>query len=73
MAFVTATTMTAGYQLINRWRLTMLPYEEKAMAGVLNIAFSAFIITSVLTLLLIAASNWLAALRFGPTRKEPVA
>jgi carbon starvation protein len=72
MAFVTATTMTAGYQLIHRWSVTLVPNQETALKGVLNIAFSAFIITSVLTLLLIAASNWLAALRFGPARKEPV-
>jgi carbon starvation protein len=73
MAFVTATTMTAGYQLIDRWSVNLLPYKETALQGVLNIAFSAFIIISVVTLLLIAASNWLATLRFGPTRKEPVA
>jgi carbon starvation protein len=73
MAFVTATTMTAGYQLIRLWSNNMLPYKETALTGVLNIAFSAFIIISVVTLLLIAASNWLVTLRFGPTRKEPVA
>jgi carbon starvation protein len=73
MAFVTATTMTAGYQLIHRWAVTLVPYSDTALKGVLNIAFSVFIIVSVLTLLLIAASNWLAALRFGPARKEPVA
>jgi carbon starvation protein len=72
MAFVTATTMTAGYQLIDLWLATLVPKQETALKGVLNIAFSAFIIISVLTLLLIAASNWLAALRFGPARKEPV-
>jgi carbon starvation protein len=73
MAFVTTTTMTAGYQLITTWSTTLLPHAETAFKGVLNIFFALFIIVSVCTLLLIAASNWLTALRFGPRRKEPVA
>jgi carbon starvation protein len=73
MLFVTATTMTAGYQLIHRWSVTMLPYKATALTGILNIACSVFIIASVCTLLVIAASNWLTALRFGTACKEPVA
>jgi len=72
MAFVTTTTMTAGYQLVSIWSVELLPHKDTAITGVLNIGFALFIIISVLTLLLIAASNWLAALRFGPARKEPV-
>jgi carbon starvation protein len=72
MAFVTATTMTAGYQLIDFWSVALLPNPATAAMGVLNIAFSVFIITSVITLLLIAASNWLTTLRFGPTGKNAV-
>jgi hypothetical protein len=61
MAFVTATTMTAGKQLITGRFSLMLKDEATRLQGVLNIAFTVFVIASVLTLLIMTLSRWLVS------------
>ena len=83
MCFVTATTMTAGYQLINSWTKpiraplfdTRLPFpgSDVIVKNLLNTGFSIFIMFCVVALLLIAAGRWLAVMRARGLRKEPVA
>jgi carbon starvation protein len=73
MLFVTATTMTAGGILVGRSFPAMIERGE-VVKGVLNIAVTIFVITCVLTLLLLAVSRWLAVFRgVIPVRPDPVA
>jgi carbon starvation protein len=58
MLFVTATTMTAGSQLITE-RFPALIRQGDVVKGYLNIGFSAFIILAVLALLFMAAVHWI--------------
>jgi carbon starvation protein len=69
MLFVTATTLTAGSQLIARWysgitalsdHWTGSPEQTQMLVkNWLNVGFSLLIILSVLTLLFIASARWL--------------
>lgn len=63
MAFVTSTTMTAGYQL-GRQFMDMINtgHGEQVQKGVLNLSLMLFVIISVSLLLLIAVSRWVAVL-----------
>jgi carbon starvation protein len=73
MLFVTATTMTAGAEMIG------IQFPERIRAGdvatgVLNIALTVFVITTVGALLLMAAARWIAvAGGLTPAREEAVA
>jgi carbon starvation protein len=67
MLFVTATTMTAGYQMI-RYQFPAIIQAGKAAAdatkqatGYLSIALTIFVMASVGSLLLMALSRWLTA------------
>jgi carbon starvation protein len=61
MLFVTATTMTAGSQLVGIQFPAMIQMGS-VFAGTLNIALTIFVITCVGMLLLLSASRWLAVL-----------
>ena len=61
MLFVTATTMTAGVQMVGQF-IGMLKHEATALRGALNLAMTLFVMVSVGLLLLIAASRWIAVL-----------
>jgi carbon starvation protein len=63
MVFVTSTTMTAGYQLIHGQFLPQM--REDAFTGGLNMGLTLFVVVSVSTLLVMAASRWLAVLAAG--------
>jgi carbon starvation protein len=69
MAFVITTTMTAGAQLVTYRFPAMIEQGieqgelTRQVSGVLNIVATVFVISCVLTLLLLAASRWLLALR----------
>jgi carbon starvation protein len=60
MLFVTATTMTAGAQMIRSFFGLM---STNPLKWTLNIALTVFVITCVALLLLIAVARWLAVLR----------
>ena len=64
MAWVITTTMTAGVQLVG-WRFPAMINSGKVLAGTLNIGFTVFVMACVLSLLFMALSRWLLALR-GP-------
>lgn len=64
MLFVTATTMTAGYQL-SRAFLSFMDRPGEAFKWGLNLSLMLFVIISVSLLLLLAASRWVAVLMAG--------
>lgn len=72
MAWVITTTMTAAYQLITIRFPTIIRLglekddTKRVIAGYLNIGFTIFVVACVLTLLLMAVSRWLLALRQAP-------
>jgi carbon starvation protein len=70
MLFVTTTTMTAGCQML----FTQFPERinrGETLTGGLSMAFALFIMTCVLTLLLMAAIRWIAVIgRKIPTRSD---
>ncbi len=69
MLFVTATTLTAGTQLVTTQFPAMIQ-RGLFWTGVLNIGLTVFVIACVGTLLLLAASRWVAVLNgMVPTRK----
>jgi carbon starvation protein len=57
MLFVVSTTMTAGVQLVG-WSFPDLISRGQTVKGVLCIVLTVFVMASVLTLLLLAASRW---------------
>jgi carbon starvation protein len=61
MLFVTATTMTAGAQMVGV-QFPALIQSGQAVKGYLNIALTVFVVASVGMLLLIAVSRWIAVL-----------
>jgi carbon starvation protein len=61
MLFVTATTMTAGAEMVGSQFPAMIQ-AGWVWKGVLNIALTVFVMVSVGTLLLIAVSRWLVVL-----------
>jgi carbon starvation protein len=70
MLFVVSTTMTAGVEMVG-WRFPALIEQGQKLKGVLCIAMTVFVMVSVMTLLLLAASRWVAV--FGglvPVREE---
>jgi carbon starvation protein len=72
MLFVTATTMTAGAQLIGIQFPDMIR-AGKVMTGWLNIALTLFVIVCVTLLVLMAAMRWIAAVtRMIPTQSAGV-
>jgi carbon starvation protein len=61
MLFVTATTMTAGAEMVGSQFPAMIQ-AGWVWKGVLNIALTVFVMVSVGTLLLLAVSRWLVVL-----------
>jgi carbon starvation protein len=61
MAFVTTTTLTAGAEMVGKAFPRMIA-DGDHLKGVLNIAFTVFIIASVMGLLVIACGRWLTVL-----------
>ena len=70
MLFVTATTLTAGTQMIGV-QFPVLIQSGEVWKGVLNIVLTVFVIASVGSLLLMAASRWLAVLGGMVPAKRP--
>jgi carbon starvation protein len=62
MLFVTATTMTAGAQMVPQF-WGMMQAADKLWMGVLNLSLMVFVIACVWALLLVAIARWLAAIR----------
>lgn len=62
MVFVCSTTLTAGAQLIGTQWPENLFAKGRVLEGVLNTAFTIFVIACVGSLLLIAVSRWVAVL-----------
>jgi carbon starvation protein len=62
MLFVTATTMTAGGQMIPRFAALVQIGQWTPLKGVLNIGLMLFVIICVALVLLIAAGRWVAVL-----------
>ena len=70
MLWVTATTMTAGTEMIGS-QFPALIDAGKELSGVLSIVFAVFIIVCVMLLLLLAVSRWLAVILGKiPSRRE---
>jgi len=69
MLFVTATTMTAGTQMIG-YQFPALIEAGKTVTGYLNIALTLFVMASVGSLLLMAVARWIAILMRRPTPVE---
>lgn len=59
MLFVVSTTLTAGIKLVG-WSFPALISQGQTVKGVLCIALTVFVMASVGTLLLLAASRWVA-------------
>lgn len=73
MLFVTATTLTAGAEMVGR-QFPALIRQGQVATGVLNIALTVFVIACVGTLLLMAVSRWVAVVGgLMAARKETVA
>jgi carbon starvation protein len=69
MLFVTATTMTAGYEMV-RYQFPAMILAGQAWKGSLNIALTVFVMASVGSLLVIAISRWVVVLGGAvPTRQ----
>jgi carbon starvation protein len=66
MIFVTVTTMTAAGQMMPQFVKFVANGVWSLPKGALNIGLMAFVIACVLTLLLIAAGRWIAAVRAPP-------
>jgi carbon starvation protein len=67
MLFVSATTLTAGYRMAQQWiteigEATRLNKSALVWTDTLNLSLMLFVIISVLLLLLIAVSRWVAVL-----------
>jgi carbon starvation protein len=71
MLFVTATTMTAGYQMI-RYQFPDLIKAGREATGYMSIALTLFVMASVGSLLVMAVSRWLTVARLMNGRKEAV-
>jgi carbon starvation protein len=72
MLFVTATTMTAGTEMVAH-QFPDLIRAGKEATGYLNIALTVFVMASVGSLLLLAIARWLTVLGWMTPRKESVA
>jgi carbon starvation protein len=71
MLFVTATTMTAGAEMVGK-AFPQRIRDGQVLTGALNIALTVFVMTCVAALLLMAAARWLAVARgLVPARREP--
>jgi carbon starvation protein len=70
MLFVTATTLTAGAEMVGKRFPAMIEAGDR-VKGYLNIAFSLFIILSVLALLFLASARWLSVILASRERKLP--
>jgi carbon starvation protein len=74
MLFVTATTVTAGSQMIVGRFLPMLgnPSQKVVLTGALNFSMTLFVMTCVGVLLVMACARWLAVARGLTPSTEPV-
>jgi hypothetical protein len=71
MLFVTATTMTAGTEMV-AYQFPALIRAGKEATGYLNIALTVFVMASVGSLLLLAVARWLTVLGWMNVQKQPV-
>lgn len=62
MLFVTATTMTAAYEMVGT-RFPKMIKDGDTWTGGLSLAMTVFVVTCVATLLLMAVGRWLAVLQ----------
>ncbi len=70
MLFVTATTMTAGAEMVG-WQFPAMIQAGQVWKGSLNIVLTVFVVACVGALLLMAAARWLAVLGgMAPVRPE---
>jgi carbon starvation protein len=71
MLFVSATTLTAGAEMVGV-QFPALISAGQQWKGTINIALTVFVITCVAALLLLAVSRWIAVLAgWSPIRTEP--
>jgi carbon starvation protein len=68
MLFVTATTMTAGVQMVGRFQQMIA--DGQALKGTLNLALTLFVMVTVGLVLLMALSRWVGVLS-GLVRARP--
>jgi carbon starvation protein len=68
MLFVTATTMTAGVQMVGQFRALMAGGE--VLKGLLNLGLTLFVMVSVSLVVLMAVARWVAVLS-GIVRPRP--
>jgi carbon starvation protein len=72
MLFVLSTTMTAAYQMC-RYSFPSMIWTGQVLKGSLSMATTVFVVTCVLTLLMLAAARCVAvAVGLIPTRPEPL-
>jgi carbon starvation protein len=72
MLFVTATTLTAGSEMVGR-RFPAMISAGQVTKGALNLALTVFVMACVAVLLLQAVVRWILVARgVVPTRREPV-
>ncbi len=74
MLFVTATTLTAAFTMTTQWFPQMMQsgVPSVVVKGALSLVMTVFVVTCVLTLLLLAVSRWFLVLRgLAPVRVEP--
>ncbi|MCC6418183.1 MAG: carbon starvation protein A [Gemmataceae bacterium] len=70
MLFVTATTMTAGVQMVERF-FVMAGRPGEQVRGILNLSLTLFVMLAVAAVLFIAVSRWLAVVgKLVPVRSE---
>jgi hypothetical protein len=62
MLFVTATTLTAGTEMVSK-RFPAMIQSGQVLRGVLCMALTIFVIACVMTLLVLAVSRWLVVLK----------
>jgi carbon starvation protein len=68
MLFVTATTMTAGVQMVGRFQAMMA--SGQALKGLLNLSLTLFVMITVGLVVLMAVSRWVGVLS-GMVRQRP--
>jgi carbon starvation protein len=70
MLFVTATTMTAGVEMV-RYRFPAMIESGQKITGAMSLVMTIFVMTCVGTLVLMAASRWIAVAKgWAPVRPE---
>lgn len=60
MAFVVATTMTAGVTMSKTFMSWIIERDQRVLSGILSLSLTVFVMVSVSIVLLIALSRWIA-------------